>query len=125
MLLRGNVGVDTVTDRLRDTELTELAERIELTVSPAFDEVFPAHRKARLSLTLSDGETIESDIMEAAGDPESPMSDSEIVEKFLDLAAPQVGERQAVKIAEAVGEIEGMSDARPLLDAILTRDEPD
>ncbi len=125
MLLYGNVDARTVTEGLNDPKVHALAERVELTVSQSLNSAFPAYRKARIVIILEDGEVVETGAVEAAGDPERPLSDTDVVNKFLDLAGPRIGKLQAVTIAEMVNRIETMTEAKPLIDAVLSAGKPD
>ncbi len=123
MLLHDKVDAATVTEGLNDPKVTALAERVELNVSQSLNAAFPAYRKARLIIILQDGEVVESNAVEAAGDPERPLSDSDVVNKFLDLAGPRLGKLKAVTIAEMVNRIDTMEETRSLMDAILQAGE--
>ncbi len=124
MLIHGTVDADTVTKGLHDLTVTALAEKVELSICPGLDAVFPAHRKARMSVVLHDGDVVESGVVEAEGDPERPMSDSAVASKFHAFASPRIGEQQAAAIAELVDGIETIDDLTPLMDVILRAGEP-
>ncbi len=119
MLLHGKVDAKTVTEGLNDPKVHALAERVEFNVSQSLNSAFPASRRARVIIILKDGEVVESAAVEAAGDPDKPLSDTDVVNKFLDYAGPRIGKLQAVTIAEMVNKIETMSETKSLIDAIL------
>jgi 2-methylcitrate dehydratase PrpD len=125
MLLHGKVDATTVTEGLNDPKVHALAERVEFNVSQSLNAAFPAYRKARVIVILKDGEVVESPAVDASGDPERPLSDADVVNKFLDLAGPRIGKLQAVTIAEMVNKVETMTEAKPLFDAILKAAQPD
>ncbi|HMB47873.1 MAG TPA: MmgE/PrpD family protein, partial [Afifellaceae bacterium] len=117
MLLYGKVDATTITEGLNDSKVHALAERVEFNISQSLNSAFPASRKARLIVILQDGEVVETHAMEANGDPERPLSDADVVNKFIEYAGPRIGKLQAVTIAEMVNKIETMTEAKPLLDA--------
>ena len=118
MLVHGKVDAGTVTTGLLDKPVTDLAERVELEVSPSLSAAFPGKRSARLVAVLYDGEVIETPVIEAPGDPETPLSDTDLVNKFVDLTAPLTGQLKAVSIAEMAATLEEKDTADPLIDAI-------
>lgn len=102
-LVRGRVGVDEVAGTaLRDAEILDLASRIQFVESQEFNAAFPHHRRAKVVVELADGRTWESPVTEPPGDPESPLTDQQIEEKFFALAEPLVG-AAAQAIRDAVG----------------------
>jgi 2-methylcitrate dehydratase PrpD len=118
MLVHGRVDARTVTDGLRDEAVLALAERIEMKVCRTLDGAFPARRAARLSVVLEDGSVIETGAVEARGEPEAPLSDTDLIEKFLDLADPVAGRARALSIAETVARIERLPEVEPLIDLV-------
>ena len=57
-------------------------------------ERFPAERWARVEIRLHDGRLLRSEPAQARGDPERPLSDAELREKFFSLAEPVLGPRK-------------------------------
>lgn len=58
------------------------------------------------TVTAKDGKTATHTTEHATGMIDNPMSDDQIVAKFLDNAAPAVGEETAAEIKEMVWELE-------------------
>ncbi len=52
---------------------------------------------------LDDGVKLTSAVTEPPGDPEHPLSDEQIIEKYYRLAAPQLGQQRAEEIHAAIG----------------------
>ena len=82
-------------DRLADPATRALMERIELEVDPRLDAAFPGQRAAQVEFETRDGRTERHFQHARKGDPELPLSDRELDEKFLELAAPVLGEPRA------------------------------
>jgi chemotaxis receptor (MCP) glutamine deamidase CheD len=57
--------------------------------------VFPAQRSAKVSIRLHGGRELFQHQSTRKGDPDAPLSDVELDEKFLELAAPVVGDAPA------------------------------
>ena len=118
MLVHGKVDAETVTTGLLDEPVNDLAERVELEVSPSLSAAFPGKRAARMVAVLHSGEVFETPVVEAPGEPENPLSDTDLVNKFVDLTAPLTGQLKAVSIAELAATLEEQETAGPLIDAI-------
>lgn len=102
-LARGRVGPEEVSPAsFRDPEILRLSDGMIVTESPDYNAAFPARRIAHVALVLKDGRRLESGPTEARGDPESPLSDAEVREKFHALADPLLGETRAAAIEQAV-----------------------
>jgi 2-methylcitrate dehydratase PrpD len=106
--VRGQVGIDEIAGSgLVDQDVRSLAARIRFTETPEFNAAFPGRRIARLKLVMDDDEILETPATEPIGDPEQPLSDSQIVEKFYAYVVPVFGEEVANRIAQAIGAFEG------------------
>ncbi len=82
-------------ERLKDVQTRELMKRIELTVDPEIDASFPGRRAARVSITTKDGRSGSFLQPTRKGDPEMPLSDADLDDKFMELAGPVLGEARA------------------------------
>jgi 2-methylcitrate dehydratase PrpD len=72
---------------LSDPDTAALRHKIRLHVGPTLDAAFPAQYGARLTVTLTDGSRHEVACPAAWGDPENPMSCSDLLQKFAANAA--------------------------------------
>jgi 2-methylcitrate dehydratase PrpD len=91
-----------------------MARRIVLIETPAFTQMFPAQRMATVAIECTDGSIVTSDPTEARGDPEKPLSDREISEKFHRLAANLAPARRR-RIEDAIDAIDRTPDALDVL----------
>jgi len=92
-LIHGSVRLSAFTpERLADADIRALMARIRLAVDPELDGRFPGQRAARVRITTADGR--EGDYLQPTrkGDPEQPLTDAELSDKFMELAAPVAGE---------------------------------
>jgi 2-methylcitrate dehydratase PrpD len=95
-LIHGSVRLSAFTpERLADADIRALMARIRLSVDPELDGRFPGQRAARVRITTADGR--EGDYLQPTrkGDPEQPLTDAELSDKFMELAAPVAGEARA------------------------------
>jgi len=78
-------------ERLRDLETRALMARIEFAVDPELDAAFPRQRAARVSLSTRDGRSETFFQPTRKGDPDAPLSDAELEDKFHELAGVVLG----------------------------------
>ena len=92
--------------RLEDPVTRELMRRIDLTVDPELDAAFPVQRAARIAIEAHDGRRGEYLQPTRKGDPEAPLSDAELEQKYLELASPVLGEERARALLERLWRLE-------------------
>ena len=80
--------------RIADPATRALMERIEVRLDPELDAAFPRQRAARVAIEAR-GRRIEHLQPTRIGDPDAPLSDAQLGDKYLELAAPVIGERAA------------------------------
>lgn len=80
----GNVLPDSFTDeKLKDPRIWDLLGKIKVVADPEIDALFPGVKRARVAITTTSGDTHQAQVDHAKGSPQNPMSDEEIVAKFL------------------------------------------
>lgn len=85
-LLRGSCGLDSFTEGLIDnTELKEIMNKVRIVEDPALTAVSPGKRGARVVITLDNGNQYSDFVENPLGEPEHPMSDEKLEEKYFDL----------------------------------------
>ncbi len=70
---------------ITDAKVAALRARIQLHCSAAFNQAFPAHYGAELRLVLRNGQTLQTRIDDAWGDPENPIASDDLEKKCEDL----------------------------------------
>lgn len=115
-LVHGSVRLAAATpQRIHDAATRALMDRLELTVDPELDAAFPGQRAARVTLTTRDGR-VESFLQPTRkGDPEMPLSDADLDEKFLELAVPVIGEAKARACLQRLWTLDRLPEVRSLL----------
>jgi len=87
MVVKGNAGYAAVDDAaLRDPAVVALRHRVHVTEDPAMSAVAPRLRPARVTLTLKDGRQATCACESQRGDFLRPFEESELREKFHELA---------------------------------------
>src|SRR6266550_2039157 len=119
-LVFGRLGVDEIDQTaLADTRVRRLLGVMTLTDDREFSRRFPAERWARVEIALKNGRTLRSESAEARGDPESPLTDDELREKYFALAAPVLGQARAERIEEVVNALPDNRAYSALLEELL------
>jgi len=91
-LLYGAVRLNAFEEqRLADPAIRALMARTRLEADPDLSAKFPNVRAARVTVTLQGGRTIEQFAPCRKGDPEAPLTDADLDDKFLELASPVIG----------------------------------
>jgi 2-methylcitrate dehydratase PrpD len=105
-LLRGDAGPQSFRPGvLRDSAVLELARRVTVREEPSFTAMTPERRPARVRLHLRDGSQRQITVTGSKGDPDQPMSVSELREKFHSLVHPTLGAEAATAAWETLGQL--------------------
>ncbi|MFO1326737.1 MAG: MmgE/PrpD family protein [Rubrivivax sp.] len=103
-------------ERLADPATRALMARITLAVDPALDAAFPAQRAARVAVTTHDGHREAWLQPTRKGDPDAPLTDADLGDKFVEMAAPSRGDAAARTLLERLWQVDRLTDLRPLLE---------
>ncbi|MET0183709.1 MAG: MmgE/PrpD family protein [Caulobacterales bacterium] len=77
-------------------------KRVTVSIDPELANAYPERRAARVAITLRDGGVLERYQPTRKGDPDAPLTDAELIAKFHELTAPQIGEAAAAKLEDAL-----------------------
>jgi 2-methylcitrate dehydratase PrpD len=92
-------------DRLNDSTTTSLMKKVSVSLDPELDAAFPRKRAARVAIRAK-GRREEWLQPTRIGDPEAPLSDRALEEKYFELAAPVIGEKKARETLERLWRLE-------------------
>jgi 2-methylcitrate dehydratase PrpD len=108
-----------------DPRIAQLLDVIVLSEEPDFSRRFPAERYARVKITLRNGRELSSEPMAPRGNPDSPLDDTELADKYRALAEPVLGTRRTARIAEIVASLgDGDRALSALIDDLLSPPTP-
>ena len=96
--------------RINDPATRALMQKIEAGIDPELDAAFPAQRSARVTIDTSDGRSAEYLQPARKGDPELPLSDRELEDKFLELASPVLGDARARALVKKLWALESIAN---------------
>ena len=104
---------------LADPRIRDLARRVTVRTDASMSPRSLDQPTARVRIALRDGRMLEAGTTVARGDAAAPVGDDEIVDKFLALTSPVLGDRRARDAVVAVRAADTVKDVRELT-AILT-----
>jgi 2-methylcitrate dehydratase PrpD len=85
--LTGEAGMEAFfDDRISNPKILALTECVTVKEDPSLTALTPQRRPAIVKITFSDGQSLTERIDYAKGEPETPLSDTEMEEKFRSLA---------------------------------------
>lgn len=120
LLRYGRLGADEIAgSALTDRRTLDLAARVELIPDDRFNARFPAERWCEMEIATTDGQVLNSGETTTRGDPETALSDAEIVEKTRTLIAPLLDSERTDRLIAATLHGELDTGIGRLLDDVL------
>ncbi len=114
-LVTGSARLEAFRDeRLSDPAVRRLMAKTELCVDAQADAAYPTQRAARLTIRFEDRPPISCLAPTRKGDPDNPLSDEELSEKFLELVAPITGSAPARTLLSVLWDVSASSDVARL-----------
>ncbi|CUB06030.1 MmgE/PrpD family protein [Marinomonas fungiae] len=89
-------------ETLQRQDIREFAKRIKVHRDEGLSALYPSVRSAKVIITLSNGSLIEHHQKTRKGDPEDPLSDAELVEKYRELTQGILTESQQILLEDSV-----------------------
>ncbi|ANN74428.1 MmgE/PrpD family protein [Bordetella bronchialis] len=105
---------------LGDADTRALMRKVTVIEDPELTAGFPSMRAARVAIVTDDGMRHESFAPYRRGDPEAPLSDAELNDKFDELAGPVLGAGRTRQLRETVWRL----DRCDVRDLALASDRP-
>jgi 2-methylcitrate dehydratase PrpD len=99
---------------LADPGLRQVMARVSVEVDDACQAAFPGARSARVEIETRDDRVLTHFAPTRRGDPDSPLSDDDLADKYRDLATPVIGERGAARLLERLWSLESHMTISPL-----------
>jgi len=82
-------------DALSNPEIYALEDKIKLSIDSECADKFPVHRSAKVHIEMQDGGVYVHHQLTRHGDPDEPLTDQELQDKFNELTEPRIGLEQA------------------------------
>jgi 2-methylcitrate dehydratase PrpD len=103
---------------LKDKAIWANAEKVRITENDDYEQQYPKHSKARVTLKLKNGKTYtQEDDRSAHGRYLTP-TDQDIEKKFRMIATSVLGKEKTDKVVTLVQKLESLSNMRELVDAL-------
>jgi len=111
-LVHGSVRlVAFAPERLLDPNVRAVLAKVEVIADPILSKGYPNQRAAQIEVELNDGKIHQHFQPFRKGDPEMPLTDDEVNDKFLELAMPVIGDPAAPELLAALWVLEKRPDA--------------
>jgi len=108
-LLYGSVRLNAFdADRLGDQAIRDLMKKIRLVADDVLTAAFPRHRSSRVAISLKNGKRHEHYAQDRKGDPECPLSDDELNDKYDELVTPVLGDANATALKSQIWTLESL-----------------
>jgi len=119
---KGNVlPSDFEQEALMDPFVWELLDKIKVSANAEIDELFPAVKRAIVTITTRDGCSFTRQEDHAKGRAERPLSDDELIDKFRANASHAMSEERMNEIVKVTFALEDLADVGDYME-LLVRD---
>jgi 2-methylcitrate dehydratase PrpD len=78
-------------DALANPEIYALEDKVVLSIDQECTDKFPVHRSAKVEIEMKDGSVYSHYQHTRHGDPDEPLTDQELLDKFIELTEPRIG----------------------------------
>ena len=117
-LLVGDLRVDLAGDEVGAAELADELREAVRAIFTAEDNgwrtLFPRAHLSEVTIETNDGRTLEHYQPTRIGDPDAPLTDDQIADKFKELVVPVIGEAAAKALLDACWSLEKLDSVREL-----------
>jgi 2-methylcitrate dehydratase PrpD len=119
MVVRGSAGYGSFTEAtIHDPAIAALRRRVQITEDPQFTAVAPQLKPARVTLILKDGRQAVHTCESPRGDFQRPYQESEVREKFRELAGLVLTREGVSAVEQTVDQCDRLGSVRELIACI-------
>jgi 2-methylcitrate dehydratase PrpD len=112
-LVHGSVRLNAfLAERMDDRDVRELMKKFEVVADPVLSKGYPGQRAAQVEIEMNDGRKFSHFQPYRKGDPEMPLTDDELNDKFMELAEPVLGEPRSRALLEQLWKTEKLLDVQ-------------
>ncbi len=105
---------DYLIEKVRDQKTRSLCAKVEVVADPELDEIYDECWSSIVEVYMKDGSTYHARRDLPKGEPEFPLSDDTLKDKFMDLACDAFPSEKAEKIYQAVWNLENLEKTSEL-----------
>ena len=107
VLVHGSVRLDAFSpERMQDANVRALLAKVEVVADPELSKGYPNQRAAQVDVELNDGRKFAHFQPYRKGDPELPLTDNELNDKFRELAMPVIGDALSRRLLDELWSLE-------------------
>jgi 2-methylcitrate dehydratase len=118
-LAHGSLSKTSFTvEAIRDLKTLRLLDVLSVTENAECQAAWPESCMNRISIELSNGEVISTQVRNYLGHSANPMSDQQLEEKFRDSALPALGIQSTKKVIAAIWALDSAPDLQELFESI-------
>jgi 2-methylcitrate dehydratase PrpD len=119
LLVDGEVGPKQISEnRLGDKMILQNAEKVVLVPDAEVDALLPGHFAGRVTVETADNRKFEAFKTYPKGEPENPMSEEELAEKFRKLVSRIAGAQKAEELVMCLDRIEQLDHISTLVEKL-------
>jgi 2-methylcitrate dehydratase len=119
-IAKGNVLPSDFTDEaLHDPLVRDLLRKIKVIADPQIDALFPGVKRAIVEIKTTDGTIHTKQEDHAKGQPERPLTDEEVIDKFRANAKAVLSEERLSHLVESTLHLEDIKDVRDYVDLLI------
>jgi len=98
-------------ERIADQELHDLAAKVRVTPDEELDSIYPEDsRPTTVEVKLNDGAVHRERVDMPWGEPRNPLTDGELLDKFVNWSSPTIDREKAERIWSALGCLDELKD---------------
>lgn len=101
-------------ESLARPEVRRLIDAADTRIDAECERIYPGRRSGAVCVTLNDGRTIETRVLDPRGEGDNPMSDADLEQKFTVNCTPLLGADKCRRLLAAVRQFEHAQDAGEL-----------
>jgi 2-methylcitrate dehydratase len=117
----GNVLPESFSDeKLKDPRIREVLPKIKVVADPEIDNLFPKIKRARVTITTTDGQSHTAQTDVAKGDPADPMSDEDLVAKFRANSQRVLSSERMDEVIEATWRLDKLVSMREYMELLIS-----
>jgi len=110
-LTDGNVLPTSFSEgRIRDPKLKDLMKKITVVPNSEINALFPQIKRAKITVTMTNGQQYTTQTDVAKGDPEDPLTNQEIIDKFRANTEKTLGRQRTDKIIETTWTLDSLNN---------------
>lgn len=118
-LIDGDVTLETYSDKaIADPRAAALMARTRVSADPALTAMFPLNLPNRITVTLTSGERMTSEVINGPGGPGQPMTAGGFEQKFRRMAAPHLATAAQDRVLDFTARLEHQPGYEPLFESM-------